>query len=139
MCDADEMTIKKMEKGWAIATRCSEERLRRVHGWDEEQLGEAVRRGLVLLETVCVFVHGCIKSGQFKLPVEFWKILHFEYGIVVYPSALTECMAPSGLGTSQTFAEIYSSHIVMLWERDSDCPPRCPFEFLTEPLPLYEQ
>lgn len=66
MCDADEMTIKKMEKGWAIATRCSEERLRRVHGWDEEQLGEAVRRGLVLLETVCVFVHGCIKSGQFK-------------------------------------------------------------------------
>lgn len=34
-----------------------------------------------------------------------------EYGIVVYPSALTECLAPSGLGSSQTFTEIYSEHI----------------------------
>lgn len=46
-----------------------------------------------------------------RLPVDFWKMLHAEYGIVVYPSALTDCIAAAGLGTSQTFSEIYSEHI----------------------------
>ncbi|KAL7800009.1 hypothetical protein V8C37DRAFT_363739 [Trichoderma ceciliae] len=139
MYDNDDSVMNKMEKGWTIATRCSEERLKRIYEWTDAELDAAVKKGLVMLETVCVFVHGCVKSGQFKLPVEFWKILHAEYGIVVYPSALTECIAVAGLGTSQTFAEVYSGHIVMLGRRDSSRSPPCPFEYLKEPLPVYEK
>jgi hypothetical protein len=47
----------------------------------------------------------------FRLPADFWKILHAEYGIVVYPSALTENIAAVGVGAAQTFSEVYSSHI----------------------------
>jgi hypothetical protein len=37
--------------------------------------------------------------------------MHLEFGIMVYPSALTDRVAPSGLGTGQTFTEAYSDHI----------------------------
>lgn len=66
MLDFDEGVLNKMEKGWAIATRCSEQRLKRVYEWTDAELGTAVKEGMVMLETVCVFVHGCIKSGQYK-------------------------------------------------------------------------
>ncbi|KAL7910119.1 hypothetical protein GGI35DRAFT_355488 [Trichoderma velutinum] len=139
MYDPEDSMMHKIEKGWSIAMNCSEERLKRIYSWTDDELSVAMQQGLVMLETVCVFVHGGVKSGQYKygrlgivlryfslltldvllsrLPVDFWKMLHAEYGIVVYPSALTECVAPSGLGTSQTFAEIYSEHIG--WSFDS--------------------
>jgi hypothetical protein len=66
MYDHDDGVLNKMEKGWAIATRCSEQRLVRIYDWTDAELDAAVKEGLVMLETVCVFVHGCIKSGQFK-------------------------------------------------------------------------
>lgn len=66
MYEADECIMNKMEKGWSIATSCSEERLRRVYDWTDAELEAAAKEGLVMLETVCVFVHGCIKSGQYK-------------------------------------------------------------------------
>lgn len=46
-----------------------------------------------------------------RLPVEFWKILHAEYGIVVYPSALTEDVDVHGVGTECTFTDAYCGHI----------------------------
>ncbi|KAL7948387.1 hypothetical protein V8C42DRAFT_314270 [Trichoderma barbatum] len=139
MYDLDDSTLRRVEKGWSIAMSCSEDRLKRVYGWKDDEFTAAIQQGLVMLETVCVFVHGCVKSGQYRLPVDFWKMLHAEYGIVVYPSALTECLAASGLGTSQTFTEIYSDHIVMLGNRDSSRPTFCPFEYIKEPLPVYEK
>ncbi|KAH0523719.1 hypothetical protein TsFJ059_008686 [Trichoderma semiorbis] len=139
MHDLEDSTLHKIEKGWSIATNCAEQRLKRICGWTDDEFSLAMQQGLVMLETVCTFVHGGVKSGQYKLPVDFWKMLVAEYGIVVYPSALTECLAPSGLGSSQTFTEIYSEHIVMLGKRDSSRPPLCPFEYLKEPLPVYEK
>lgn len=46
-----------------------------------------------------------------RLPLEFWRILHAEYGIVVYPSAFTEEVDVQGLGTDVTFSEAYHGHI----------------------------
>lgn len=66
MFDYDDGVLKKMEKGWAIAMRCSEQRLQRIYEWTDAELNTAVKEGMVMLETVCVFVHGCIKSGQYK-------------------------------------------------------------------------
>lgn len=66
MLDFDEGVLNKMEKGWAIATRCSEQRLKRIYEWTDSELNTAIKEGMVMLETVCVFVHGCIKSGQYK-------------------------------------------------------------------------
>lgn len=133
MHDLEDSTLHRIEKGWSIAMNCAEERLKRICGWTDNEFSLAMQQGLVMLETVCTFVHGGVKSGQYKyvrlrvilrysslltldvlfsrLPVDFWKMLVAEYGIVVYPSALTECLAPSGLGSSQTFTEIYSEHI----------------------------
>ncbi|KAL7930038.1 hypothetical protein V8C35DRAFT_313942 [Trichoderma chlorosporum] len=139
MFDIEDSMMHKIEKGWSIAMNCSEDRLQRIYGWTGDELAVAVQQGLVMLETVCTFVHGGVRSGQFKLPADFWKMLHAEYSIVVYPSALTEPVAPSGLGTGQTFTEIYSEHIVMLGKRDSSRPAFCPFQYLKEPLPVYEK
>lgn len=66
MYDTDDSTMNKIEKGWGIATRCSEERLKRIYDWTDDELSAAIQEGLVMLETVCVFVHGCIKSGQYR-------------------------------------------------------------------------
>lgn len=46
-----------------------------------------------------------------RLPFEFWRVLHAEYGIVVYPSALTEDIDVQGLGTDVTYTEAYGGHI----------------------------
>lgn len=92
-----------------------------------------------------------------SLPLEFWRILHGEYGIVVYPSAFTEEVHVQGMDTEITFTEAYQGHIgtlnhtlaesvgtnrrviVMFPRCDSSIKhcPRCPFEFLREPPPVY--
>lgn len=41
-------------------------------------------------------------------------MLHAEYGIVVYPSALTEDIDVQGLGIDVTFMDAYCGHIGML-------------------------
>ena len=38
-------------------------------------------------------------------------MLHVEYGIVVYPSALTEDIDVHGLGVDVTFTDAYCGHI----------------------------
>lgn len=45
------------------------------------------------------------------MPHEFWRILHAEYGIVVYPSALTEDIDVHGLGVDVTFTDAYGGYI----------------------------
>ncbi|KAJ2972348.1 hypothetical protein NQ176_g7207 [Zarea fungicola] len=109
-CDRDDM--EKISKGWSIAMFYSKERLRRVYELDDAQLGAAVKEGKLVLETLCLFVHACIKRGQYRLPSEFWRVLHVEYGIVVYPSALTEDIDVQGLGVDVTFTDAYSKHII---------------------------
>lgn len=47
----------------------------------------------------------------YRLPPEFWRILHAEYGIIVYPSALTEPVDLHGLNTEKTFTDCYCGHI----------------------------
>lgn len=79
---------------------------------------------------------------------------------MVYPSAFTEDVEVQGLGTDVTFTEAYYGHISMFCTRQTTpvrpeadvcvavmfptcCggkhPPRCPFEFLQEPPPVYEK
>lgn len=93
-----------------------------------------------------------------RLPLEFWRILHSEYGIVVYPSAFTEDIEIQGLGMDVTFTEAYHGHIgklpnplicirpgaytcVVMFGSccGSTNPPPCPFEILTEPPPVYQK
>jgi hypothetical protein len=52
-----------------------------------------------------------LQIGEPRLPLEFWRVLHSEYGIVVYPSAFTEDIEVQGLGTDVTFTEAYQGHI----------------------------
>lgn len=47
----------------------------------------------------------------FRVPYEFWRVLHAEYGIVVYPSALTEEVDTHGLGVDVAYADVYGGHI----------------------------
>lgn len=63
-CDRDDM--EKISKGWSIAMFYSKERLRRVYELDDAQLGAAVKEGKLVLETLCLFVHACIKRGQYR-------------------------------------------------------------------------
>jgi hypothetical protein len=58
--------IDKIAKGWSIAMRYSEERLKRVYDLDNEKLDAAIHEGRLVLETVCLFVHACVKHGQYK-------------------------------------------------------------------------
>ncbi|KAK8144099.1 hypothetical protein G3M48_006286, partial [Beauveria asiatica] len=74
------------------------------------------------------------------LPSEFWRVLHVEYGIVVYPSALTEDIDVQGLGVDVTFTDAYSKHIIMFGRCGSEChPPPCPLQYLQEPPPVYQK
>lgn len=66
MSEWPERDIEKIAKGWSIAMRCSKERLKRVYGLETQQLDDAVNQGRVVLETVCVFMHACVKRGQYK-------------------------------------------------------------------------
>lgn len=161
--DLEEMTdMEKIAKGWSIAMFYSKERLQRVHSLTDGQLDKAVQEGRLVLETLCLFVHACIKRGQYRLPSDFWKVLHLEYGILVYPSAMTEEIDVQGLGVDVTFTEAYAGHIgkystTALYERSSfqnsllteivmygrcpsSChPPPCPFQYMNEPPPVYEK
>ncbi|EJP64267.1 hypothetical protein ACQRIT_007826 [Beauveria bassiana] len=137
-CDRDD--LDKISKGWSIAMFYSKERLRRVYELDDAQLDKAVEDGKLVLETLCLFVHACIKRGQYRLPAEFWRVLHVEYGIVVYPSALTEDIDVQGLGVDVTFTDAYSKHIIMFGRCGSEChPPPCPLQYLQEPPPVYQK
>lgn len=61
-----ERDIEKISKGWSIAMNYSQERLKRVYELECDQLENAVNEGRVVLETVCLFMHACIKHGQYK-------------------------------------------------------------------------
>lgn len=93
-----------------------------------------------------------------RLPLEFWRVLHSEYGIIVYPSAMTEHIDIPNLGMDVTFTEAYHGHIgesfndgssrrgsmlttPVMFPRccGSKRPPRCPFEYLQEPPPVYQE
>lgn len=84
--------------------------------------------------------------------------MHAEYGIVVYPSAITDDIDPAGLGVDKTFTEAYVGHIgesgktskressmlttdAVMFGRCNGTPhpPPCPFEYLQEPPPVYEK
>lgn len=70
-CDRDDMD--KISKGWSIAMFYSKERLRRVYELDDAQLGKAVEDGKLVLETLCLFVHACIKRGQYRYVLFFLR------------------------------------------------------------------
>ncbi|RDA92681.1 hypothetical protein CP533_3727 [Ophiocordyceps camponoti-saundersi (nom. inval.)] len=126
-------------KGWNKARHYSLERLKRICALDGEQLDRAIEDGELVLETVCLFVHACIRQGQYSLPHMFWDGLFMEYGIVVYPSALTEPIEVDGLGETMTYAQAYSGHISMYGRRPGLChPPPCPMEWIQEPPPKYQ-
>lgn len=61
-----ERDIEKIAKGWTIAMLYSKERLKRVYDWGNDQLEEASKGGILVLETVCLFVHACVKHGQYQ-------------------------------------------------------------------------
>lgn len=61
-----ERDIDQIAKGWTIAMLYSKERLKRVYDWENDQLEKATREGKLVLETVCLFVHACIKHGQYQ-------------------------------------------------------------------------
>jgi hypothetical protein len=48
-----------------------------------------------------------------RLPAEFWRILHFECGIIVYPSAMVEEVNIEGVGRDRAFLDAYAGHIGM--------------------------
>lgn len=61
-----ETNVEKIAKGWSLAMQYSKERIRRVYKLDDEELEEAVCDGRVVLETTCLFVHACVKQGQYR-------------------------------------------------------------------------
>lgn len=54
-----------------------------------------------------------IELTELRLPLSFWRVLHAEYGIIVYPTALTEDIDICGLNIDATFTETYDGHISM--------------------------
>lgn len=64
--DWPDRDLEQVAKGWAVAMFYSRERLKRVNSWDGERLEQAVKEGHLVLETVCLFVHSCIKRGQYR-------------------------------------------------------------------------
>lgn len=126
-----ETDIEKMTKGWSKAMEFSKARLQRVHDLAEDQLDDAIKAGHLVLENVCLFMHACVKRGQYRYesplergwssanqcyspPLGFWQVLHSEYGIVVYPSAWQEDINIPGMGVDVTFTEAYHGHISKL-------------------------
>lgn len=61
-----ERDIDKIAKGWTIAMVYSKERLQRLNGWEHDQMEKAEREGKLVLETTCLFVHACVKHGQYQ-------------------------------------------------------------------------
>lgn len=64
--DDEYHNMDKIAKGWAIAMLYSKDRIKRVHDLEEAQLDKAIHDGKLVLETLCLFVHACIKRGQYK-------------------------------------------------------------------------
>lgn len=58
--------VEQAAKGWAIASLYSKEKLRRVHKLDGADLEAAIEKGQLVLETLCLFVHACVKHGQYR-------------------------------------------------------------------------
>lgn len=54
-----------------------------------------------------------IELTGLRLPLSFWRVLHAEYGIIVYPTAFTEDIDIQGLNIDVTFTEAYNGHISM--------------------------
>ncbi|KAF4473803.1 hypothetical protein FAGAP_12864 [Fusarium agapanthi] len=132
--------LDKIAKGWKTAMKYSKERLQRVHDLAADELDDAINDGHLVLETVCLFVHACIRHNQYKLPLSFWRALHAEYGIIVYPTAFTEDIDIRGLNMDVTFTEAYNGHIVMYGgARGIKYPPRCPIELIRESPPAYQK
>ncbi|KEY65725.1 hypothetical protein S7711_05555 [Stachybotrys chartarum IBT 7711] len=132
--------LELIRSGWKIAMACSKDRLVSVHGWSDSEVEKATNDGRLMLETISVFVHCCIKSGQYRLPAEFWRILYADYGIVLFPSAFTEEVNIKGVNTTKTFTQVYAGHIAMYGGyRGPVYPPPCPFQILQEPPPAYEK
>ena len=65
MCYCPERDVEKIAKGWTIAMAYSKERLRRIDKLEDRELDEAVREGRLVLETTCLFIHACVKRGQY--------------------------------------------------------------------------
>lgn len=61
--------LDKIAKGWKTAMKYSKERLQRVHDLAADELDDAINDGHLVLETVCLFVHACIKHNQYKYAV----------------------------------------------------------------------
>ncbi|KAM0508038.1 hypothetical protein ACHAP8_000245 [Fusarium lateritium] len=125
MATRPERDIEEMAKGWSKAMGFSKARLQRVHDLAEDQLDDAINAGHLVLENVP--------------PLNFWQVLHSEYGIIVYPSAFQEDINIPGLGIEVTFTEAYRGHIMMYGGTCTKYPPRCPFEFMQEPPPVYQK
>ncbi|KAF4962201.1 hypothetical protein FSARC_9716 [Fusarium sarcochroum] len=139
MQNCREKDIDEIAKGWSIAMKCSKDRLQRVHDLEADQLDDAIKAGHLVLETTCLFMHAAIRHGQFKLPLQFWRVLHAEYGIIVYPSAFEEDLDVQTMGMDFTFTEAYHGHIMMYGGSRTKYPPPCPFEFMQEPPPAYQK
>ncbi|KAH7316627.1 hypothetical protein B0I35DRAFT_259510 [Stachybotrys elegans] len=136
MCES---IIDKMAKGWQLAQEYSKKRLLAADNRNEMD-PESKFDECLLLETLCLFLHACIKPGQHEVPSDFWRLMHKEFGILVYPSALTEVIAPSGLGPGQTFTEAYSDHIIVMHGKSALLQPfPSPFQLLFEPPPPYSE
>ncbi len=58
--------MEKVAKSWSAAMRFSKERMQKVWNLHESEMDAAVQDGRLVLETVCLFVHSSIKSGQFR-------------------------------------------------------------------------
>lgn len=65
-----ERDLDKIAKGWTIAMAYSAKRLKSLHGWQDRELETAARQGKLVLETTCLFVHACVKHGQYQYG--FW-------------------------------------------------------------------
>lgn len=55
--------------------------------------------------------YGLDANDDGRIPPEFWGILYAEYGIMVYPSAVTEQIDLHGLNRDRTFTDCYQGHI----------------------------
>lgn len=61
-----ETDIEKIAKGWSIAMRYSKKRIQEVRKLDDEALEDVISDGHLVLETTCLFVHACVKQGQYR-------------------------------------------------------------------------
>ena len=66
MADWPERDVEKIAKGWSIAMSYSKERIKRIFDLEDDQMEDAINEGRVVLETVCLFMHACVKHGQYK-------------------------------------------------------------------------